>query len=208
MAKVELHLELPIAAACWLALAAQRFALPSQGKALRCCINYACQAEDAAGLVDGIGDGGDDADSARSSTVLEVEASQIAWLQSVGGSRCDAARAAAGIVAACIARFPHVGAAASIFATIRCKLQTGAAACPGASAAKRALPASPASGGLPEWLADILVNMLSHVRSAWWEEDGKWDGGRWTKEAWRSWEEPSPREAPTPQDSAHRPDYH
>jgi non-lysosomal glucosylceramidase len=35
-------------------------------------------------------------------------------------------------------------------------------------------PASPASGGLPEWLADILVNMLSHVRSAWWEEDGKW----------------------------------
>ena len=147
MAKVALHLELPIAAACWLALAAQRFALPSQGKALRCCINYACQAEGAAGLVDGIGDGGDDADSARSSTVLEVAASQIAWLESVGGARGDAARAAAGIVAACIARFPHVGAAASIFATIRCKLQTGAAACPGASAAKRALPASPASGG-------------------------------------------------------------
>eukprot|EP01043_Picozoa_sp_COSAG02_P048866 COSAG02_NODE_4850_length_4905_cov_6.344985_1_plen_1001_part_00 len=33
---------------------------------------------------------------------------------------------------------------------------------------------SSAKGGLPEWLADILVNMLSHVRSAWWEEDGKW----------------------------------
>ena len=29
-------------------------------------------------------------------------------------------------------------------------------------------------GGLPAWLADTLVNMLSHVRSAWWEEDGKW----------------------------------
>ena len=34
------------------------------------------------------------------------------------------------------------------------------------------------TGGLPEWLADILVNMLSHIRSAWWEEDG----------AWRQWE--------------------
>eukprot|EP01050_Picozoa_sp_SAG11_P006368 SAG11_NODE_490_length_8982_cov_5.961162_9_plen_762_part_00 len=35
-------------------------------------------------------------------------------------------------------------------------------------------PSSSTSGGLPAWLADILVNMLSHVRSAWWEEDGKW----------------------------------
>eukprot|EP00039_Didymoeca_costata_P023556 m.7494 g.7494 ORF g.7494 m.7494 type:complete len:1006 (-) comp3723_c0_seq2:57-3074(-) len=27
---------------------------------------------------------------------------------------------------------------------------------------------------VPIWLTDTLINMLSHIRSAWWEENGKW----------------------------------
>jgi uncharacterized protein (DUF608 family) len=27
---------------------------------------------------------------------------------------------------------------------------------------------------LPLWLSDTLINMLSHIRSAWWEENGNW----------------------------------
>ena len=138
-----LALELPIAAACWLALAAQRFALPSQSKVLRCCIEYASQAEGAAGLLDGaLRSGG----ACARTTVLEVAVSQIAWLQSVDRPRGDAARAAAGVVLACIARFPHVGAAESIFATNR--WQTGATARGSASDALAATAPSARDGAL------------------------------------------------------------
>jgi non-lysosomal glucosylceramidase len=30
------------------------------------------------------------------------------------------------------------------------------------------------ASSLPTWLSDTLLNMLSHIRSAWWEENGKW----------------------------------
>ena len=135
--KVRLTILLRPLEVAWLDTAAAEHDLPSTGKALRCCINFACQASEGATLLAG------EASTDTVEVELLVAQTQLAWLASVaarGGPSGDAAASPAEVAArtvrACIRRCPDARASAEIFAVIRCKSATGAEGCAGAAAAK------------------------------------------------------------------------
>ena len=128
----------------WLMAMAERFSLPDSGKAFRCCLNWAAQAEqaeqaDQAALDDaatagggggcsGFGSGGGGGEGGEGGSVfapvrltLAATDGQWAWLDS---NMAKTDNAAALLVAKCMQHAASDGAA-SIFEVIRCKTKTG-----------------------------------------------------------------------------------
>jgi hypothetical protein len=141
----------------WLVAMAERFSLPDSGKAFRCCLNWAAQADQADQALDdaatgggcdecsgcggGVGEGGKGGSVfAPVRLMLAATDGQWAWLDS---KVAKADNAAALLLSKCM---QHAASddAASIFEVIRCKTKTGLQ--PGGSVAAVATAATQCEG--------------------------------------------------------------
>ncbi|CAE8632263.1 unnamed protein product [Polarella glacialis] len=119
----------------WLREQAKAHSLPDEGKAVRCCVNFAAQAE-------GSGPPGSLALSSGATSgceelVVAVAAGQEAWLRTGPGDVPSAVRA---VVAECMRRSP-----AEVFGVVRCKTNTTEAGGPARPADAQPLCAAGAS---------------------------------------------------------------